>query len=393
MNILFLAPRLPYPIDTGGKIRTFHNLKQLVSRNAVDLLCFSFNADDLKYEKIFKDMGINLHLVPAVSLSGISAACSIFFSPQPFSVDKYKSKEMARMVENLMGQKKYDVIHIDHIHMGQYAKYIQSIPVFVDDHNVEYRILERCADVEGSALKGWLYRGQAQKMKKYEKKFLGMVNGGFAVSDDDAKLLRDLNPGSSRIDVIPNGVDTEFFTPENVPEEQALVFTGSMDWMPNDDAMIYFCEAVFPLLKDQDLKIYIVGKGPSHKLQELVARDPRIIITGRVDDVRTYMNRAKVFVVPLRIGGGTRLKILEAMAMEKAVVSTSIGAEGINYTKDQDIMIADKPEIFADTIRALLLDNDKRKTLGKQGRELVCRQYDWSIMGAKLNQIYKLAKV
>ncbi|MBF0483975.1 MAG: glycosyltransferase [Candidatus Omnitrophica bacterium] len=392
MNILFLAPRLPYPIDTGGKIRTFHNLKQLALRNNVDLVCFSFNKEDVKYEKIFQDMGINLCLIPATKLSGISATISILFSKQPFAVDKYRSKNMLGMLENLVGQEKYDIVHIDHIHMGQYVSRAWSIPSFIDEHNVEYRILERCADVEGASIKGWLYRAQARKMKSYEKEILSMVKGGFAVSEDDAAILRELTDNKSKIEIIPNGVDTEYFTSENIADENALVFTGSMDWMPNDDAMIYFCEEVLPLLNEKDLKIYIVGKDPSHKLKEFAKKDPQVVVTGRVDDVRTYINKAKIFVVPLRIGGGTRLKILEAMSMEKAVVSTSIGAEGIAYTKGKDIMIADTPEVFANTIRSLLSDTAKQKFLGKNGRELVCSQYDWSIVGKKLNSIYEMVK-
>lgn len=173
-------------------------------------------------------------------------------------------------------------------------------------------------------------------------------------------------------------------------EEEALVFTGSMDWLPNDDAMVYFCKDILPLIweKKPDVTIYIVGKSPSAELKKLAEHDNRIEVTGRVDDVRPYMEQAKVFVTPLRIGGGTRLKILEAMSMEKAVVSTSIGAEGIDYTKDSDISIADQPQEFADVVISLLNSDEDRKSMGENGRKLVLEKYDWGIIGKKLREIY-----
>ena len=164
-----------------------------------------------------------------------------------------------------------------------------------------------------------------------------------------------------------------------------------MDWLPNDDAVVFFCREVLPLIWEQNanVKFYIVGKKPFGGRQRIGPKDPRVIVTGRVDDVRTYIQRAKIFVVPIRIGGGTRLKILEAMSMQKAVVSTTVGAEGIARTKDVDIVLGDTPQAFAQRVIVLLQDQQKREALGTAARKLVLEKYDWRIIGKKLNQVYE----
>jgi glycosyltransferase involved in cell wall biosynthesis len=167
-----------------------------------------------------------------------------------------------------------------------------------------------------------------------------------------------------------------------------------MDWLPNEDAVLYFCREILPLIwqRNNKVKFYIVGKGPTKAIQSLGEKDARIVVTGRVDDVRPLMAKAKVFVVPIRVGGGTRLKILEAMSMKKAVVSTTLGAEGIKYSQGKDILIADQPQDFADHVVRLLKDQVAASNMGEAARSLVCRTYDWHIVGEKLNQIYHEVK-
>jgi len=216
----------------------------------------------------------------------------------------------------------------------------------------------------------------------------------FACSEDDRILLNRITSGLIPIHVIPNGVDTEYFQPSpNTEMEDALVFTASMDWLPNDDGITYFCRDILPLVWQQknNVQIYVVGKNPSTAVKELAAQDPRVIITGRVDDVRPYITRSRVFIVPLRIGGGTRLKILEAMSMGKAVVSTTIGAEGIQHTKGTNIALADNPHQFAQAIIDLMADPKRVQSMGAEGRRLVCEKYDWDVVGEKLNAIYEKA--
>ncbi|MCK5580809.1 MAG: glycosyltransferase [Candidatus Omnitrophica bacterium] len=392
MNVLFIAPRLPLPADTGGKIRTFNIIKQIAKRDNLDLVCFSFEQNDESYLKDFDALGIRARLVP-VEEPGLGYKVKTVLSDQrPFSAVKYCTDQMRESIEELIKGAKYDMVYVDHIHMAHYQSCFKQVPCIVDEHNVEYRILERCANVEKNFLKAWVYQGQAEKMKRFEVTKVLEFSACSAVSEDDARLLRNLVQNQVPIHVIQNGVDTEFFRQRatgNGLGEDALVFTGSMDWLPNDDAMKFFVQDVLPLVwqKSEDTKLYVVGKGPSLELKQLAEKDKRVVVTGRVDDVRPYMDKAKVFITPLRIGGGTRLKILEAMSMQKAVVSTSIGAEGINCQDGKDILLADAPKEFADKVLMLLDDPQKRESLGVAGRQLVLEKYDWNIVGEKLDKI------
>lgn len=392
MNILFLAPRLPLPADTGGKIRTLNILKELAKVNHVHLLCFSFEQEDQNFVKELELIGITVGMVSMPETSFFNKITSVLFDPIPFSISKYDLPQMRQAIAKVLKTRSFDAIHIDHLHMGVYRNCFGSIPCFLDEHNVEYKILERCAGVEKSVIKKWIYRNQTAKMMAFESKKIREFSGVFACSSDDQIMLSSLIKNDAPVHVIPNGVDTEFFNPtQSNQQENALVFTGSMDWLPNDDAITYFCKEILPLLwqKDHTLKLYVVGKNPSASVKELSGRDKRVIVTGRVDDVRPFVEGSKVFIVPLRVGGGTRLKILEAMAMGKAVVSTRIGAEGIECADGVNIALADTPDDFTNKIIDLLKQPDKVVNMGQEGRKLVCQQYDWAIVGKKLNSIYQ----
>jgi glycosyltransferase involved in cell wall biosynthesis len=277
--------------------------------------------------------------------------------------------------------------------MSHYIECLKGLPCFLDDHNVEYKILERCADLEGHVLKKMVLYDQSCKMKKFEMMRLQKCKRYFTVSKDDLNILEELAQGKVQGAVIPNGVDTRYFhiSSHDAPAlEDALAFTGSMDWFPNEDAVMYFSDEILPLIwkEKPHVKFYIIGKSPSEKMKELSRKDSRIIVTGRVDDVRLLMARAKVFIVPIRVAGGTRLKILEAMSMRQSIVSTTIGAEGIKHTNGKDILLADTPEDFAQKTILLLNDPIYRDRLAEAGRELVCRLYDWDIIGQNLKNIY-----
>ena len=225
-------------------------------------------------------------------------------------------------------------------------------------------------------------------MLRFEERTLARFDGVLAVSDADRETLHALYPGAIRqpVHVVPTGVDTEFFSPApSEPGSRNLVFTGSMDWLPNEDAMNYFCRDILPLVRAEqpDVTLSIVGRTPTPAVKRL-AEVPGVTVTGRVDDVRPYMKAAAVYVVPLRIGGGTRLKIFEAMSMAKAVVSTTVGAEGLPVTSGGNAMLADQPASFARAIVELLRDVDRRAALESAARALVVEHYDWSAVAGSL---------
>jgi sugar transferase (PEP-CTERM/EpsH1 system associated) len=398
LRILFIAPRFILPADSGAKIRTLNILKQVAKHCEVDFVCFSFDESDKQYTIMLENFHVNPYLIPIKETGKAKKIFDVLFESLPVSIAKYNSSEMGKRIQELVEANSYDLIHVDHLHMAHYLKYLKNIPAVLDEHNVEYRILERCFDVEKSTIKKAVYFNQAKKMKTFEEKTVKQFSATCCVSEDDQIILSKISQGIKPIHIIPNGVDTELFSlvsarkdKEPIEEEDALVFTGSMDWLPNDDACLYFCRDILPLVwkETPQVKFYIVGKSPSDTLKAFAQKDKRIIVTGRVDDVRDYILRSKVFVVPLRIGGGTRLKILEAMSMQKAIVSTTIGAEGIGYKEESNIVLADTPHIFADKIISLLNNHHQRYEMGERARQLVCQTYDWNIVGQKLMGIYE----
>jgi glycosyltransferase involved in cell wall biosynthesis len=258
-------------------------------------------------------------------------------------------------------------------------------------HNVEAEIWRRHYERQTNPVSKLLFRQQWQRMLRFEADTLRRFDLVLAVSDTDKETFQRLYPGSLRGDVftVATGVDTEFFAPRDAAaiDRGRLVFTGSMDWIPNEDAMKHFCDDVLPLVRAQEpgVTLSIVGRAPTPAVQRL-ADIAGVEVTGRVDDVRDYIGRAEVYVVPIRIGGGTRLKIFEAMGMAKAVVSTTIGAEGLPVTDGRDVVIADDAATFADAIVSLLRDPARRVQLERAARDLVVTHYDWSAVAGQLEE-------
>jgi len=235
-----------------------------------------------------------------------------------------------------------------------------------------------------------LYGAQHRRMHRYEGRTLGRFDAVLAVSDADRQTFTRLYPDAVRgpVHIVPTGVDTDFFKPSVSPARATqLVFTGSMDWLPNEDAMRYFCRSILPLVRAEEPEagLSIVGRAPTPAVQSLAA-EPGVEVTGRVDDVRPFMEQAAVYIVPLRIGGGTRLKIFEAMAMGKAVVSTTVGAEGLPVVNGEHLLLADEPRSFARAIVRLIRDQDQRERLGDAARRLVLARYDWSAVAGALEE-------
>jgi glycosyltransferase involved in cell wall biosynthesis len=258
-------------------------------------------------------------------------------------------------------------------------------------HNVETDIWQRYYETEVNWLKRWYIGEQWRKVRKFEIEALRWVEGVLAVSEQDRARLAASRPGL-RTAVIPNGVDVGYFRPAPQPAgRQHLVFTGSMDWRPNQDAARYFARQILPLLRQEnpDIECTFVGRDPPADIRAL-ATIAGMRITGTVDDVRPYVERAAVYVVPLRIGGGSRLKILEAMAMGRAVVSTTVGAEGLDVVHDRHVLLADDPREFAESVLQLLGDPDRCQRLAAEGRRLVEQRYEWGALSDELGRFVRM---
>ncbi|MBC7262548.1 MAG: glycosyltransferase, partial [Chloroflexi bacterium] len=322
-------------------------------------------------------------------------------SPRPDIAHRLSSPLFTQKLEEELKESEPDVIQVEGLEMAQYGLWARQLAseellLVYDAHNAEYLLQQRIFEADAHRPRRWLgalYSFiQWQKLRRYEALVCRQAQRVIACSAADAKALARLIPGLEAI-MIPNGVDTQYYRPHVVAAlplgSQAMVFTGKMDFRPNVDAVLWFCTEVLPIIRHvlPDAHFYIVGKNPHPRLAPL-RNLPGVTITGFVEDVRPYIAAAAVYVVPLLTGGGTRLKVLEAMAMGKAVVSTTLGCEGIHVAPGQDVVLADEPSDFAAQVLALLQNGTWREQLGRAARTFVERYFDWNIVAAPLEQAY-----
>ena len=324
-----------------------------------------------------------IHSIPfAVAKKGdirfpVSVARS-WLSKDPVDLWKWRVKEVRDLVGRLVDDNTADVVVSDFLFAAANVPFGGRAPVVLFEHNVEYLIWQRLSALESRPWRRALFEIEWRKLRQQERAICRRADLTVAVSPEDRDRLAALAPGA-RITSIPTGVDTNYFSPTTAPEIPGrLVFTGSMDWQPNEDAVTYFADAILPRIRQElpTVSFAIVGRRPSARVKA-VAERAGMFVTGTVDDVRPYIAQAAVYVVPLRAGGGTRLKIFEALAMQKPVVSTTVGAEGLGLTPGEDFVAADDPGAFAREVIALVKDPLRRHRLGRAGRELVETHYAW----------------
>ena len=397
MKILFLTPYLPYPLNNGGLIRVHHLVVNIARRHSVTMLCMEPDNDEQrKGIDLLHGKGVEIQTVPVAAnqKKKFKRAYQLLslFSSKPYQYHQYFSTQMQKEIGKQLSGDTYDLLMVEFSQMGYYH-FDSSIPKYVDQHNVEYEIMKRTHETEDSRLRKLLAGSEYKKYKVQEIENCLKFDSCLTTSARDAEILKADAP-SINYHVIPNGVDSEFFQPRPAPvnsENPIVLFTGTISYYPNTEGILWFHKNVWPLLKikQPNATLCIAGKGPPPEVTKLADNDDSITVTGAVDDMRDYYEKADVVVVPLRVGGGTRLKILEGMAMGKAIVSTSVGAEGIAHTDGKDILLRDTPEQFSNAIDELITDSAQREQLEKGGRELVEAQYDWTAVSDKLCDIFE----
>ncbi len=383
MRILWLKTELLHPVDKGGKIRTYNMLKELKRNCHITYLTLDDGTADNNARELASEYCHDLVCVPHRRREKFTTGFYVelalnLASDLPYAIKKYESPEMRREIEKRVGQ--FDVLICDFLAPAANVRRDLNCATVLFQHNVEAMIWKRHYEVQtNAARKAYLYR-QWRKMVDFEAATCPQFDCVVAVSREDREQM-EREYGVRNVYDIPTGVDTAFVRPsgERQGKPHNLVFTGSMDWLPNEDAIRYFTEHIMPRIKQSvpDLTLTVVGRDPYPGLVELSKRDSSVIVTGRVEDVRPYMEEASVYVIPLRIGGGTRLKIYEAMAMEKPIVSTSIGAEGLPVTNGEEIVLADTPETFADAVVKLLTDQNLAHEIGQRAAARVRREFGW----------------
>lgn len=395
MHILWLKTELLHPLDKGGRIRTYNMLKELKRDHRVTYLTLDDGIADKDAHDRASEYCHELVCIPhqqreKFTLGFYAELALNLVSSLPYAIKKYESKAMRAAIEMYLPSSGVDGLVCDFLAPAVNVPADLPCASILFQHNVEAMIWQRHYEVQTNRAKRAYLHGQWRKMLRFEKKMCRRFDSVVAVSVDDRERMRQEYSVGTVFDV-PTGVDTEFFRPTGTErsEPHNVVFTGSMDWLPNEDAIRHFTEQIMPLVKQSvpDLTLTVVGRNPFQSLVELSKREPSIIVTGRVDDVRPYVERASAYVVPLRIGGGTRLKIYEAMAMEKAIVSTSVGAEGLEVTDGKELRIADTPETFAAAVVDLLMNPQLARKVGQQAAQLVRERFGWNRVAKRFAEI------
>jgi sugar transferase (PEP-CTERM/EpsH1 system associated) len=393
MNILWIKTELLHPIDKGGKIRTYNMLKELKREHRITYLTLDDGTADAAARERAIEYCHDLVCVPHTQrqkfTAGFYAALfSNLVSSLPYAIKKYTSPELRQEISRRAGD--CDVVVCDFLAPAANVPANLGKPTVLFQHNVEAMIWKRHCEVQNNPLKKAYLFAQWKKMRAFERRMCRSFDSVVAVSEEDCVQMRS-EYGAENVFDVPTGVDTEFFRPSGVEKSAAhnLVFTGSMDWLPNEDAIRYFTEQIMPRIKSQipDATLTVVGRNPYQSLVELAKTDDSVVVTGRVDDVRPYMERAAAYVVPLRVGGGTRLKIFEAMAMEKPIVSTTIGAEGLPVSDGAELLLADTPDSFAAAVVRVLQDSDLANELAQRAANLVRAEFGWQKVAERFANI------
>jgi glycosyltransferase involved in cell wall biosynthesis len=383
VRILWVKAGKLLPVDTGGKIRSYNILRHLARSHEVTLLSYYGGKKDSAYEAAIQNELPGTQAIATGALDGNAFGQSVEYlrrvlQPAPFAVSKFSHASVRRTLASRLGVKQYDVAVCDFLSASLNFPDVLSTPVVLFQHNVETALWKRMASTEVSPPKRLVYQIEAGKMARYEQRALRRFHHIIAVSDHDRKEMLAMAPGCD-ITVVPTGVDTKKYplAPPATANPPRIVFTGSMDWEPNLDAVGYFCQDIFPRIRSEfpSALFQIVGRNPHPRVKQLASDN--VQVTGTVPSVAEYLRDATVVIVPLRIGGGTRLKIFEAMAMGKAMVSTSIGAEGLDVQSGSDLIVADGPTAFAEAILSLIRDGGLREEYERAAAKLAA-QYDWS---------------
>ncbi len=402
MRILLLTPQLPYPPQQGTSLRNYHLLRYLAARHDVSLLSFAGREAAPAHVAHLRGCCREVRTVPAPApRSPAQRLWTLLVSSWPDMAWRLASAAYAQALAVWLAGQAFDVLQVEGIEMARYLWGLEAgarprLVVF-DDHNAEYLLQQRASLSDLHAPARWPAAAyslvQWRRLRRFERAVAQRVDRMVAVSQADAEALAALDPRLQAA-VVPNGVDLSAYHPQLPPlvgmAQPGIVFTGKMDFRPNIDAVLWFAREVLPRLweKVPAAHLYIVGQAPSPRLDPLRS-EPRITITGRVDDTRPYIAGAAVFVVPLRVGGGTRLKVLEAMAMGRALVSTTLGVEGLAVADGRELCLADEPEAFAQTVAELLGDEARRQALGRAARAFVERGCGWEAIGPLLEAVYE----
>jgi sugar transferase (PEP-CTERM/EpsH1 system associated) len=394
--VLVLDEWIPYPANTGKKIRSYNLLRKAAESFSVIYVAFAdeqtqrgaiarLNEDGITVLPVQDDRppkgGVRYWLAVAINL----------LQSDPFASVYHYSRSYEQALRTALATYCPDLVHIEWTFYARYLHLCTGIPGVVSSHNAEHQQWERMAKAVRNPLTRLYCRVQATKVRRFEAHHYPRASVCTVVSGNDRRIIQRYG---ARTILVENGVDTRYFSPlaaQSAPGDSRLVFTASMDAFSNQDAAMYFMTAILPRIRSRrtEVEFVVVGKSPPRRLVATGQRTGNVRFTGTVDDVRPFIHSAAVCVVPLRVGGGTRLKILEAMAMGKAVVTTGIGCDGLEVVPGKHLIVADTPSEFASCVLSLMADPQARATLGRTAREYVTGRYDWQPIAERFVGVWK----
>ena len=395
MKICWIKAGGLVPPDYGGRIRSFQMLRELARRHEVTFVTY-YPRDPNDRHTELASLFARLVLVPvdipkSRSLAGLWNYAKLLFSEHAYSIEKFYRPEVRRAVTSLLQSQPFDAVVCDFIHPAGLLDWSGATPVVLFTHNVEAEVWDRHRKVA----RNWLWKLASylewKALTRDERRYVSAAAAVVAVSERNKEhFARYARPSAVR--AIGTGVDSGYFRPAPEDEQPGqLVFTGAMDWPPNQDAVEWYARDILPLIRRDypGAVTWIVGRNPPSSVRALERAHPDLRVTGAVDDIRPYLSRAPVYIVPMRSGGGTRLKVFEAMASGKAIVSTAIGAEGLPVEHEKNILLAETPEEFSRECVRLLGDEGLRRRLGSEARSLVESKFTWSRAVDELERVIR----
>jgi glycosyltransferase involved in cell wall biosynthesis len=396
VKVAFITGRVPYPLNTGGRIRTFHLLKEISHVHRVTLLTAVETAEEesalAALRERIPNLGVRAVKVPPrrAPIRKIARAIWNPMDPLPYTWAAFRHSRFSDNVHSALRETQYDLLHCDHIQVAYALLGVDAPPRLINEHNIEHILIGRLAEHAPDTLRRAAILWQARKTRVSELRTLAAFQRCVVVSDVDRLEIGRMLPGLP-VTVVPNGVDVATFTVRSgTYSPYLMVFTGAMDWRPNIDGIAWFVSEALPRIRQRipQADLVVVGRNPSGALIRKLGASG-VTFTGTVEDVRPYMERAALIVVPLRVGGGTRLKILEAWAMGKPVLSTSIGAEGLPAIDGRNIALADTAEELAEEAARLLNEPEAAARLGTAGRNVVEDRFAWERIAEQLLGAYE----
>ncbi|MEM2046086.1 MAG: glycosyltransferase [Candidatus Bathyarchaeia archaeon] len=382
MKVLMLSPTFPYPLNMGAKIRIYYVLRELArGGHEVTLVCLAEGGIKPLELEVIKSYCRRLEIVPVKLKSRTWTALRALFSHKTYGLAKFESVELRKRIADAFC-KPYDIVWVHFMENLVYLPEfnLNSKPlVILDQHNADELFWANYARSGLPWVRFFAWQN-IWKLRRFQRQVLRLVDVVLSVSEEDAAFTRMCLPNpSTQVWVVPNGVDTEYFQPQSNKERQnRIIFCGAMDIFMNIDAVVWFARNVFPKLREAvpDAEFWIVGRDPTPDVRALGAI-PGVYVTGRVEDVRPYYAKAKVAVAPFRYGGGTKLKVLEAMALGVPVVATPIGSQGLGVEPGRHLFVADNSEVFSQQVIMLLEDEVLRRQIALNARRLVEQKYSW----------------